>query len=380
MSVIGQQTDEALDVSAVADIITSASFVHILAIADGDGIAASGILGRTLDTINIPYQISCVQTNEAAVNRIQAGDDTTTYVTVGMQTKKQDTQIAGDMPLSIGAYDIAQAIGADIDPLLAIVGSSCCAAMDDDQVRHLQSEADISQQPGVAIPTDEIGQGLMYSTRFHAPFSGSEDAVKDLLESCNIDDSPDMEAYRQLASRVALEMTTLDAPLSAANTIAEWLKPHYIDDGPFLTVEGYADVLSVLARNDPGLAVGLALDYPVKDRALSVWRENAQRIHTIVANADIRRYQGFSVAKVQAYPWIATRLLRKFRSKEPVMLGYTSQSLVISCPAATNALSLINTISESMDDTEIGGSKRLAFLRSSTIDIDTSISKLEAKL
>jgi hypothetical protein len=203
----------------------------------------------------------------------------------------------------------------------------------------LREAAGVTRRPGVATPTPDLTEGLAYGTRLHAPFSGEPESVRAALADCNLmlaaedADGMDEDERRRLASMVALRTVGAeDANARAAECVEDTLRPH--EGGPFGTVEGYGDVLDAVAREEPGTGVALALGHDARDAALSAWQTHGERAHRALAAATTGRYDGLFVARAGAddldHPdsetipvGTAARLLRDFRSPEPVVLFVT---------------------------------------------------------
>ena len=116
---------------------------------------------------------------------------------------------------------------------------------------------------------------------------------------------------------------------AAAEAVETVLRPYATPNGPFATLGGYADVLSALAAETPGLAISLALGAPsITDEALDTWRDHASAAHAALTEPISGRYEGVFVLRVDtdrpaALPTVA-RLARQFRSPEPVALVVTA--------------------------------------------------------
>ena len=290
----------------VAATLSDADFVRIVGTADGDALAAAGLLAHGLDTVEIPYQISL-----AAVPEPPATDADCT-VSIGHPTGDVSVLSA---PLAVEAADIVDALAPEaVDSELVLAGAACAGV--EPAGEHLE-RADLERAPGVAIPTDDRIEGLAGSTLVHAPFSGDEAAVTSALEGGEFDD-------RELASFVALSAIE-SAPPRAVDAIERALRPYATDR--FETLGGFADVLDAVARARPGTGIALALGYDVERAALESWRAHAQRAHTALREAEAGRYDGVYVVRLhdgspESLGTVA-RLSFQYRSPEPIALAVT---------------------------------------------------------
>lgn len=320
--------------SAVAAACRDAEFVRLVASADGDALAAIGVLARALDATGRPFQASVV---EPPADPTRATDADVT-IAVGCTDAPADHSLTpGTEPLSETAFEAARELGVDGDPVLALAGASTADGAPSGDLLDAATEAGVQRRPGVAVPTTGLDEGLAYSTLVHAPFSGNPDAASEALAALDLspDDSEhDDEARRRIASMLAIRTVAHDgATPRAADAVEGALRPH-AGTGPFATVEGFGDVLDAVAREQPGTGVALALGYDASDPALDAWRTHGERAHRALRTADTGRYDGLFVARVDrttteavdgsAVPvGTVARLLREFRSPEPVVLVVT---------------------------------------------------------
>jgi hypothetical protein len=283
----------------------AAGFVRLVGTADGDALAATGLLASALAAADTPYQASL-----SAVPRPPA-TDADCVVAVGHGHPDADVALV-DSPLSVAAADVADDVAPDtVDPSLALAGAVAAGMAPSGR---LLEAADLDRRPGVAVPTADLTDGLSASTLVHAGFSGDEDAAAAVLERLEDPDG------RALASVVAMAAVREAAP-RAAESVQRALRPY--ETGRFETLGGYADVLSALATERPGVGIALALDRDVEADALSTWREHGHRAHEAVQLADTGRYDGLSVARVDADAPVSTvaRLHFGYRAAEPVALA-----------------------------------------------------------
>lgn len=312
MSTTGRSREDAPAASDIAGTLATAEFVRLVAGADADSLAGAGLLARALDGNSIPFQVT-VARPWASADRATEADLT---VAIGPTGADGDISLSGAGSASAAAFEAARELEAGVDPALALVGSRMADAPASTDLAEI---AGLEQRPGVAVPTDDLADGLAHTTLTHAPFSGDPEATADALES--IDDGADDD--RRVASLLALAVLEDSPSGRAAETIGTALRPY--EGGPFETIGGYADVLEATAREDPGTAVALALGHDVREAALSAWRRHARGAHAAIEAATTGRYDGLFVARDDGDVPVETvaRLLRDVRSPEPVVLALT---------------------------------------------------------
>lgn len=287
--------------SALAD----ADFLRVWAAPTGGSLAAAAMLAAAAEALDTPFQVSVGH---------RASDAADATLAVGVDAPEAEAVIETDAANT--AFAVAGELGASPSPTLAFAGALADGFEPSSGVREA---ADLERRPGVGVPTADLAAGLAHSTGVHAAFSGDEQAAGATLAELDLPPELDDAARRRLASAVALDATQ-DAPASAADAIQRVLRPHVTPDGPFETVEGYADVLHALACDAPGLGVALALGARDEHAALDAWKGHAVDAHRAVRTADLARHSGVAVAEADhAVPSVA-RLLRDYRSAEPAVL------------------------------------------------------------
>ncbi|WP_231182915.1 DHH family phosphoesterase [Haladaptatus sp. DYF46] len=322
MSTSGRTASEdARSASDIAATLRDADFVRLVARADGDALASSGLLARACATVGIPFQVS-VTTLPA--RRVDSRDDEL-VVTVGASGGGVSLP---DRPTSIVAFDVATELGGKSDPVLALAGAVAagCSPGADGTARLLEAADDrLTRRPGVSTPTEDLADGLAHSTLFHAGFSGTVESVQAELAELGLPVELDDDAHRRVASLVALSVAGPgNATPRAAETVERALRPYELSDGPFATVGGYADVLDAVSREQPGTGIALALGHDARAPALDAWRTHAETAHATLREATTGRYDGLFVARTDDVPVAtAARLLGDFRSPEPVTLVVT---------------------------------------------------------
>jgi hypothetical protein len=328
---------------AVASAVAAAPFVRLFGHADGDSLAACGLLAVAFRDREIPFRVH-VSSDPAgdAVDVVGRGDgerdDSQTLVISRGQPGPADLTVpASDdrQPASVAAAAISRELGVEPDPVLALAGVIAAGetpggAGSDDLLAAAESAALVERRPGVAVPTADLATDLAHSMRLDAPFSGDVDAAGELLADLGIptdsDTEFDDETRTQLASAVAVATATADpAAPQAADSVEAALRPYATPTAPFATLGGYADVLSALARETPGVAVSLAFGAPeAVSEALATWRDHAAAAHAALDAPTTGRYDGVYVLRVETdrpsvLPTVA-RLACEFRSPEPVAL------------------------------------------------------------
>jgi len=302
-----------------------------VATADGDALAATGVLARALAERARPFQASVAEP-PADLTRSTEADLT---IALGRTDATADLSIPpGTTAISEVAFDAAGELGVAPDPLLALAGATAAPVEPGGDLLEAATAAGVRQRPGVAVPTADLTEGLAHTTLVHAPFSGDTERARAALADLKLPAELDEDAHRRVASAVALRTVGAeDATPRAAARVERALRPYAID-GPFATVGGYADVLDAVAREQPGTGVALALGHDTRASALDAWRTHGERAHRALRTATTGRYDGLFVARVTAADLgvddaadvpvgTVARLLRDFRSPEPVALFVT---------------------------------------------------------
>lgn len=336
-----------------------AGFVRLAPAATGDGVAAAGVLARTLERVDVPYQVTVV-TGDDATRRTEAD------LVVGLDCSLADADLTlgGDRPASANAFDVARSLTDEsIAPTLAAAG---VLASGDEPAGHLAealADAGIKRRPGVAVPTEDLVDGLAHTTLVHAPFSGDRDTARATLEAVTTD--PDeVDDRRRVASLVALETTdAAEATARAAKSVESVLRPYV--GGPFETLEGYADVLSATVQDAPGTAIGLALGQDAHDDALDSWRRHARTAHDVVREGQVKRHAGCVIGDVEDGPIeTVARLLRDFRSPEPIVVVLGDARVALAATEEPDAEGILGSAMAALDNSaDIRGDSDLATLQ-----------------
>ncbi|USZ73222.1 exonuclease [Natronosalvus halobius] len=371
MTMEGRATvnSSASSVSAPAlERLESADFVRIVTRADGDGLAAAGLLARTLTDRETPFQVTVGETIGDRTARLQPSDDRmpgTVSVAIGPHDVDVDADPEGadivsleteTRPATLAAAELARDLEGSPDPVLTLAGTIAAGiepgAGESEWVLESALESDrLERRPGVGVPTADVIDGLTASMGCLAPWSGDEAAVVDALEEIGLgvdvdvtsngdgngdgnsdaigpnsdsDLDPDPNTHRTIGSAVALDVVgDDDASEYAATAIGRFLRPYAITDGrPFATLEGYADVLAATAALEAGTGVALAMGHEARKPALEAWRTCGRRVHAALDDASTGRYDGLFVVDVGDAPVRpAARLVLAYRSPEPAVLA-----------------------------------------------------------
>lgn len=381
MSSARSAAENAFDPDAVADALGAAPFVRVWSRATGDAIAASGVLARACRALDVPFQI---RPRPSALQPASADDGV--LVTVGT-TGGDVTLVGGATPASVRAAAVARCLGVAPDPTLALAGVVASGETPGSAGSDLLEEAALERRPGVGVPTANLAAGLAHSTLLSAPFSGDEDAAQHRLAELELPATLDDDAHRRVASLVAIDVATAEeATPNAASSVERALRPHPTPDGPFETLEGYADVLDVVAREAPGTAVALAFGHDAREAALDAWRTHAAAAHRALHGATTGRYDGLYVARVsmgdadgqrgRGRLETAARLLRDFRSPEPVALVVGRGALAAASATSRDLDAALRealaAVTDAAGDADVVGDDHVASaaLDSATDDVD----------
>src|SRR6056297_224000 len=369
MSAAGRTELDAPAASDVAAAVRDAPFVRLFANADGDALAAACVLARALDDLHRPFQVGVVETAAESADRIAAGDSEALAVTIGVDADGESADAlsipATDRPASLTAFESARELGATPDPVLALAGVLAAGATpgagETGPVLDAAREAGVERRPGVGTPTADLADGLAHTTLARAPFSGDPGAAQATLAELGLPAELDADAHRRVASLFALESTETDAaPERAVDATERALRPHAAPaDALFETVEGYADVLSAVATDAPGTGVALALGHDARADAIETWRQHAAAAHRGLDEATTGRYDGLFVARVDDTPVRTTaRLLRDFRSPEPVAMAVSNDEAAVAAAEASGVDAALAAAVEEVGGASVGAPER----------------------
>ncbi|WP_302080348.1 hypothetical protein [Salinibaculum rarum] len=349
MSTTGRPDANAPAASDVAARLADAEFVRLVAAADGDAVAATGLFARTLDARDTPYQATVAPLPE----RADRATDADLTVSIGRAAATADLTLGVETVASATAFEAASEIGSP-DPLLALAGIVAAGEVPSGTPLEAAQAMGLERRPGVAIPTADLVDGLAHSTLVAAPFSGSEDATADLLAEFDTDQR-DEETRRRIASLVALAVAGDEHGTEQGTRAVERMLRPYVG-GPFETIGGYADVLDAVARERPGLAVALAVGSLDTETALDSWRTHGKRAHAALSTARTGRYDGLFVVRCDDPAPVGTvaRLARDFRSPEPVVLVVADDEAAALGPAEAAIGDAMETAIQTVDGEAAG--------------------------
>ena len=349
MATTGRPEEPATAASDVAASCREAGLVRLVGAARGDALAAVGLLAGALEAANVAHQTRLLGPGATATTATDADR------TIGVGRAVPGAEHVFETAPVERAFAVATELGSP-DPVLALAGTLAAGGVAEGAIHEAAMAADIKRRPGLAIPTADPVDGLAHSTLVHGPFSGDTAATASTLEAAGVDvDRPDDR--RRLASLVALEIAAAAESGTDAGTAVERILRPYAG-GPFETVGGYADVLDALARREPGLGIAVALGHGDAERALETWRAHGREVHRAVRDATPRRHDGLLVASVESVEPSAlepvARLLRDFRSPEPVVLVRSADRTVVATTSGRDAAALLAAGSQDREAPVLG--------------------------
>lgn len=316
-----------------ADVLESASFVRLVTRADGDALAASGLLARALSDRAIPFQITVGRTvaERTARATTDVGEPASDDVTLVVGSADADvTRLAtADRAATLEAVSLVRDLGETPDPVLALgglvaAGSAPGAGESEWLLETARDRGLVERRPGVAAPVADPVDGLAHSTRLRAPWSGDPDAVREALAAIDLadDEALDEDDHRAIGSLAALDAVGAETAVDAsADAIQRALRPYATPEHAFATLGGYADVLAATSRTEPGTGAALAMGHDAHEAALDAWRDHGRRAHAALEAASTARYDGLFVLEIDGGPVeTVAHLAAAYRSPEPVVL------------------------------------------------------------
>ena len=372
------------EAASATNALESAGFVRLLTRADGDALAASGLIASALADSETPFQVTVEPTVGARSDRVNTptSEDAVTVVVGTVDPAPDAADIVSletaDRPATLEAVDLARDLGATPDPVVALAGIVASggdpgAGESEWLLETARDRGLLERRPGVAIPTDDPVDGLAHSTRVHAPWSGDRDATREALADVVDGDPADFDAddHRAIGSLVALDVVGADgAADAAAATIGRALRPYATPEAPFETLGGFADVLAATASTDPGTGVALAMGHDVRERALAAWREYGRRAHAALKNGSTGRYDGLFVISIDDGPVDAVaRLGVAYRSPEPAVFAVKDGEAAIATHDADHLGATLEAVARDLAeqapeaDIDYGGGRRRGSLR-----------------
>lgn len=325
----------------VAPGLEGARFVRLVTRADGDALAASGIVARALADRGTPFQVTVGRTVATRTDRArapEAGEDDVT-VAIGAVDADVPRLDAPDRPATLSALEAARDLEAVPDPVCALAGLVAAGAEpgageSEWLLETARERALVDRRPGVAVPTADPVDGLAHSTLVRAPWSGDREATAETLAEIGVDESAadlDAEARRGVASLVAIDVVGAEeASVRAAEAVARALRPYATPDAPFATLGGYADVLEAIARAEPGTGAALTMGHDAREPALAAWRDQGRRAHDALSQASTARFDGLFVVSIDEGPVeAAARIAAAYRSPEPAVLAVAADEAAL---------------------------------------------------
>src|SRR6056297_154720 len=169
--------------ATLATALASAPFVRVYGHADGDSLAAAGLLAVALRKRSVPFQIHVSDDPAGDLtdpDTEPADDDSQTVLVTSGRRDAADHAVppADDgRPASVVAAAVSRELGVDPDPLLALAGTIAAGSLPGtDGSGSLLEQAEqtglVERRPGVVVPTADLADGLAHSTLLAAPFSG----------------------------------------------------------------------------------------------------------------------------------------------------------------------------------------------------------------
>jgi len=316
--------------SDAAASLREAPLARLVVRADGDGIAAAGVLARALRAIGVPVQLATTASRNERSARASAGDPDATTVAIGPATGA-DVPIDGTAePATATAVRIARALDVEPDAALALAGVIAAGEHPADATPEVYERATgegLERRPGLGLATTDVVDGLAHATSVHADFSGDPESTAAALSAAGIDDPASLDAdalgekdRRTVASLLAIAGTEHDPPEQAGEIVARQLRPH-TGLGPAPSLEGYADLLGTVAIAAPGIAAAHAMGGLDLDAVRAPWREASEAVHRQLTEADPARYDGVAVYDAGEAPVaLLATLARDATSPEPVAL------------------------------------------------------------
>ena len=398
-----------VDAASAAATVESANFVRIVTRADGDALAASGLLARALSEDGRPFQVTVGRTVADRTARAETGDDDEVTILLGPSTADaihlgaNEAGLGDDRPTTLEACDLVRELGTTPNPVLALAGAAAAGVKpgtnETERLLDRALEANlVKRRPGVAVPTADPIDGLAHTTRCLAPWSGDLDATREALSPLVVDsvddggvdeavldeEAPAGDAFgeddhRRLGSLVALDVVGAeDAQPTAATAVATLLRPYETPTSRLETICGFADVLTATARGDPGTGVALAMGHDVVEEALNRWRYHGRAAHEALDGASTGRYDGLFVVGIDSGPVeTVAEIAVRYRSPEPAVLAIGDGEAALA--TVDGPINGVASIATKLDGATYDVGSHRAYLRyESTVDDRTVIEEVRA--
>ncbi|MEF8772042.1 hypothetical protein [Halodesulfurarchaeum sp.] len=364
MATTGTAT-ESRDAADLASDLHDAELVRVVSRADGDGLAAATILGDALADRDIPRHLSLAPSRNRVAPRLE-GDDTA--IVLGFPDFEQSCNAES---AATCAFEMAQELGTDPDPGLALAGGTVAGVRAQDPALSAAQDRGLTQRPGLAIPTADMATGLAYTGWLHAEFSGDEAATSEFVADLDLPEPMNERGHRMVASAVALEATDTLPSERATKAIANAVGPRTTPTA-FETIGGYADVLNAAAKMDAGAALASLLT-GAESRLLEMWQVYGAKVHEVVAELP-QTETPVQTATVEGIPPDdVARLGRDFRVPADQIYVEGPETIAL----ATREETAIETLENRVPEAAVSGTNTLATVRTDA-DLETILTDTEA--
>lgn len=313
----------------LVSICENAGFVHLVGVDNGASLAATGVMARTLRAIDIPFQASLASFPDEQ----HTSDDAT--IAIGWN--------GGDISFSTGslveiAWQCGSALAPDVvEPDLAFAG----LRSEGFPMSTLEIDRP-TQSPGIALPTEDVITGLAASSNLRGPFSGTEENASSFVSELALEEQ-DIIHSRKGASAIALAVLRDTGP-RGSDALTNVLHPH--QSSRFMTIEGYAEILDAIAKEEPGTGLALVLGNPVEEDVYHCWQQHGKQAHQALSAAETQRHKGLFVARSEDdFPLrTISRICHNYVSPEPitVAVGQSRGAIVASSPISEGLLSTLD--------------------------------------
>lgn len=185
MSVSPAEQTPAADAAAT---LREATFVRLRVHGCGAAVAAAGVVGRALRTLDVPFRIRATDAPDTV-----AHDDV--VAVVGLSDADADLELDPN-----DAVSVVRELGVDPDPAVALAGLHAAGTTpkEDTDLADAAADAGVEAGPGVAVPTGDLADGLAHSTLVHAPFSADRERAQADLAELSLPAELDADARRQI--------------------------------------------------------------------------------------------------------------------------------------------------------------------------------------
>lgn len=369
MSVTSRPPRVTPEPGAAAGQLAEASLVRIFTRQDGDALAAGGILAQALTAQGTAFHLAPTRSRAERARRLNAGDDRTITVAIG-EAEGADITLVG-VHTTAAAAEVVRALDGTPPQALALAGTLAGG----NQLAEAEVPVTERRTDRFGTPTPDPVAGLAHSLWVHAPFSGTPDRVETFLKEVGLSptDVTDGEAMTRLRSRLAVVGSRPETD-GSVESLRRLVAPHD-SPGPFPTIEGFADVLAVLAGEAPGLATSLVVGGDVGDAAVTEWKRQAQASHRCLETGETERYGGLFVIFADGGPvrTIATTAARLL-SPEPVTLVIGAEETAVVARSDASVRAVTAAITDATGGTSDGTKHRGVITHTPVPDRDQIVS------